>query len=95
MRFSDHVEPYLGTYTGPNIIHGQVIVRTSATGITEMLYQALTSDGNLVAGRAEVTLLKKNGQTIMQLDWQWLTEPTKSGVSIWHEIPAQDKSPGL
>ena len=34
MKFSDSVEPYLGTYSGPNVTHGQVIVRTSATGIT-------------------------------------------------------------
>ena len=91
MKFSGHAEPFLGTYIGPNTVHGQVIVRTSATGITEMLYHALTSDGELVAGRAQVTLREEDNQpAVMQLNWQWLTGSLKSGISIWHEITIKD-----
>ena len=87
MKFSEQAEPFLGTYTGPNTIHGQVIVRTSPMGITEMLYQSLTSDGELVAGRAQVTLHEDANQpTTMQLDWQWLTGSLASGISIWREM---------
>jgi len=50
MKFSEHAEPLLGTYTGPNNIIGQVIVRTSSAGQTEMLYQSLTSDNELGRG---------------------------------------------
>jgi hypothetical protein len=87
MKFSDRVDPFLGTYTGPNTIHGQVIVHTSPAGLTEMLYQSLTSDGRLVAGRAEVMLIEEENQPAkMQLRWQWLTGSLTSGISIWREI---------
>ena len=87
MKFSEHAEPFLGMYIGPNTVHGHVIVRTSPTGMTEMLYQALTSDGDLIAGRAQVSLREEDSQpTVMQLNWQWLTGSRKSGISIWQEI---------
>ena len=88
MKFSEQAEPFLGTYTGPNTIHGQVIVKTSPNGITEMLYQSLTSDGELVAGRAHVTLREEDNHqpAVMQLNWQWLTGSFASGISIWQEI---------
>jgi len=87
MKFSEQTEPFLGTYTGPNTIHGQVIVRTSPIGQAEMLYQSLTSDSELVAGRAQVSLREEDDQaTEMQLNWQWLTGSLASGISIWREI---------
>jgi hypothetical protein len=90
MKFSEHVEPFLGSYTGPNTVHGQVIVKTSPAGLTEMLYQSLTTDGELAAGRAEVLLFEEeNKPATMQLNWQWLTGSLTSGVSIWREIAGQ------
>ncbi len=87
MKFSEQAAPFLGTYTGPNTIHGQVIVRISPTGQTEMLYQSLTTDGELVAGRAQVSFREEDDQvTEMQLNWQWLTGSLTSGISIWREI---------
>ena len=87
MKFSEHTEPFLATYTGSNTVHGQVIVRTSKDGIIEMLYQSLTTDGELVAGQAQVTLSEnENNKLVMQLNWQWLTGSLNSGISIWHEV---------
>lgn len=86
MKFSDHADPFLATYTGPNTIYGQVIVRTSKTGDFEMLYQSLTTEGELVAGQAQVTLTEnENHKTVMQLNWQWLTGDLSNGISVWHE----------
>ena len=91
MKFSEHAEPFLGTYTGPNTVHGQVIVRTSKDGLTEMLYQSLTTDDELVAGKAQVTLSEnESGKFVMQLNWQWLTGSLESGISIWDEIQSAD-----
>ena len=95
MKFSEHVEPLLGTYIGPNTIHGQVLVKTSSSGSTEMLYQSLTSDGELVAGRAEVSLIEKETTpATMKLNWQWLTGSPTSGISIWREIAGEDDLTG-
>lgn len=91
MRFGEQVQPFLGTYTGPNTVHGQVIVYTKPSGMTEMLYQSLTTDGELVAGRAEVSLIEHADQPLrMKLRWQWLTGSLSSGTSLWQEIPAED-----
>lgn len=87
MRFSEQAEPYLAAYSGLNTVYGQVIVSTSKAGIIEMLYQSLTTDGELVAGRAQVSLSEnENGKLVMQLNWQWLTGSLNSGISVWHEI---------
>lgn len=87
MKFSNHTEPFLATYTGPNTVYGQVIVRTSKTGDLEMLYQSLTTESELVAGRAQVILSEnENHKMVMQLNWQWLTGSLSNGISIWHEI---------
>jgi hypothetical protein len=87
MKFSEQTNPFIGTYSGPNNIYGQVIVRTSKDGLTEMLYQSLTTDDELVAGKAAVTLSEsENGKLVMQLNWQWLTGSLNSGISVWHEV---------
>ncbi|HCK66199.1 MAG TPA: hypothetical protein DHW49_08020 [Anaerolineae bacterium] len=87
MKFSEQSEPLIGTYSGPNNVYGQVIVKTSKDGLTEMLYQSLTTDDELVAGKAQVILSEnENGKLVMQLNWQWLTGSLESGISIWHEI---------
>jgi len=91
MTFNEQADPFLGTYTGPNTIYGQIIVKTLSAGSTEMLYQSLTSGGELVAGHAQVTLREEDNQpATMQLNWQWLTGSLTSGVSIWREI-TQDR----
>src|SRR5690606_8197873 len=74
MKFGEQTNPFIGTYTGPNNVYGQVIVRTSKDGLTEIVYQSLTTDDVLVTGKAKVTLSENdNGKLIMQLNWQWLT----------------------
>lgn len=93
MKFSEQVEPFIGTYTGPNTLYGQVIVKTSPTGSTEMIYQSLTSEGELVAGHAQVTLIEvETKPATMQLNWQWMTGSLSSGISIWQEIPNKEVS---
>lgn len=87
MKFSEQINPFIGTYTGPNNVYGQVIVRTSKDSLIEMLYQSLTTEDELVAGKAIITLSEnESGKLLMQLNWQWLTGSLSSDVSIWHEI---------
>lgn len=78
--------PYRGTYLGPNIVHGQVLV-SDVGGTLKMLYHALTASGELVAGRADVSI-SDHEPLHMQLKWQWLTGDLSSGVSNWTEINA-------
>lgn len=86
IAFADGNNPFKGTYQGPNIVYGQVLV-SDVGGTCQMLYHALTSSGELVAGKANVYF---SGQEPlrMQLHWQWLTGDLSSGVSNWIEVNA-------
>jgi len=54
-----------------------------------MVYHALTQQGELVAGKAQVQLVRKDlGNLEMQLNWQWLTGELSSGISRWEEVNA-------
>lgn len=65
------------TYTGPNVVFGNAIVHEA-----EMVYQALTVEGELNAGRATISI--EDG--ILVLHWTWLTGDRSSGVSRWRKI---------
>lgn len=80
--------PYKGTYTGENVEFGNVIV-SSNNNEMNMLYHALTVDGELVAGKALVHLsVEVSNKLKMQLNWQWLTGDLSSGTSYWLEVNA-------
>ncbi len=76
--------PFRGTYQGPNIIFGQVLV-SEVDGTFRMLYHALTASGELVAGKADVSFLGQEPLR-MQLNWQWLAGDLSSGTSNWIEV---------
>ena len=76
MSFSED-DPLTAHFSGPNVVVGQVLVNAPTAG-TRMLYQALTSDGELVAGEAEVLLTDPE---VMLLNWRWLTGDRSGGQS--------------
>lgn len=86
ISFAAGDNPFRGTYKGPNIVYGQVLV-LDLGGAPRMLYQALTISGELVAGKAEVSFSDQN-PLCMQLNWQWLTGDLSSGSSNWIEVKA-------
>ncbi|MEM7362828.1 MAG: hypothetical protein AAF525_02285 [Pseudomonadota bacterium] len=78
LTFEAATVPYRGTYRGPNVVFGQVIV----TG-GEMLYHAMDTEGSLSAGRASVAF-NRDTETLT-LRWQWLTGPG-AGTSVWRLV---------
>lgn len=86
ISFETGTGPFRGTYKGPNIAHGQVLV-SDADGELRMLYHALTISDELVAGQADVSISEQDPLR-MQLKWQWLTGDLSSGVSNWIEVDA-------
>jgi len=86
MIFENDTQPYRAIYTGENVEFGNVIVTTS-NGVMNMLYQALTKDGELVAGKAKVNMSTESTTYLeMTLHWQWLTGDLSSGTSRWKEV---------
>lgn len=86
ISFAAGSSPFRGTYQGPNIIYGQVMV-SDVDGTSRMLYHALTASGELVAGKADV-FFSDQAPLRMQLNWQWLTGDLSSGTSNWIEVNA-------
>lgn len=86
MVFDNSCAPYQATYSGPNVTNGHVLVLQNGDE-HHMLYHAIAANNKLVAGKALVTFPQSSAtQTIMQLQWQWLTGDLSSGVSLWHEV---------
>jgi hypothetical protein len=88
MIFENGTSPYRAIYAGENVEYGNVIVTTN-NNTMNMLYQALTRDGVLVAGKAQVSMSAINPASLeMTLHWQWLTGDFSSGISRWKEVNA-------
>ena len=85
MIFNHHSDPFEATYTGPNVSNGHVLVSRKKDKF-DMIYHALSAEGLLVAGKADVSFSTNDGNLIMQLNWQWLTDDLSSGVSLWTEV---------
>lgn len=86
IRFGPNENPYLGTYTGPETVSGQVIAASENDSKLRMIYQSLTSHSKLVAGRADISVMQSgDGAALMVLDWHWLTS-VGEGQSEWLEI---------
>jgi len=88
MIFNKNSAPYEATYSGPNVSNGHVLA-FKVNDSFNMVYHALTQQGELVAGKAQVQLVRKDlGNLEMQLNWQWLTGELSSGISRWEEVNA-------
>ncbi|NNE66376.1 MAG: hypothetical protein HKN33_07395 [Pyrinomonadaceae bacterium] len=86
MTFGSESRPCRATYSGPNVRFGQVLVE-KISGQAHMVYQAVTDDGELVAGRARVTFFEADDGSIeMHLRWRWVESDEDGGISKWREV---------
>jgi hypothetical protein len=86
MIFDDSCDPFHATYSGPNVSNGHVLV-SFTNNKCNMVYHALASKTDLVAGKAEVSFVNsKTNENVMQLNWQWLTGDLSSGISLWRQV---------
>lgn len=84
MTFSADDGVAIGTYRGGTIAIGHVIAKHIGDSEMEMLYQCVTTSGEVRAGRAHAILTVDDAQEIrMRLDWQWLTGDRTHGTSTW------------
>lgn len=86
MSFGASKNPYIGTYTGPGTVAGQILAAYEHDHQLRMIYQSLTAELKLVAGKADVSFYTSaGGKTLMVLDWHWLTGDG-DGQSEWIEV---------
>ena len=72
-------------YHGGGIKYGKIISRLE-NDLLHMLYQCLTDEGELKAGKAiaQVSLNEKN-KIMLKLDWEWMGESKENGTSEYIE----------
>lgn len=73
-------------YFGGTIRHGKIIA-TLKDDELNMLYQCLTTDNELKAGKATAKIsLTESGKMTLYLNWEWLTKGNEKGTSDYIEI---------
>jgi hypothetical protein len=73
-------------YYGGTIKYGKIIAVLKDDELN-MLYQCLTTDNQLKAGKAIAKIsLSENGKIKLNLNWEWLTNRNEKGNSEYVEI---------
>jgi len=72
-------------YHGGGITYGKVVSKLE-NNLLHMLYQCLTDEGELKAGKAIARVsLNKENKIMLRLNWEWLGDNTKKGTSEYIE----------
>jgi hypothetical protein len=72
-------------YFGGNIKYGKIIGQLNRNNLN-MLYQCITEDNELKAGKAIASVsLSSNNKIKLKLRWEWLGDENKKGVSEYIE----------
>lgn len=76
-----------GTYSGNQILEGQLIATVNEAGILNMRYQHLNKEGQFKYGHCISTPEKlENGKIRLHEKWQWDCDDFSEGESIIEEI---------
>ena len=72
-------------YYGGTIVYGKIIATYEEEKL-DMLYQCLTIDNELKAGKAKAEVsISETGKIKLKLNWEWLGDKNESGVSEYLE----------
>ncbi len=78
-----------GTYQGGHIEQGHLVGRATGPDTIEMLYQCITTEGELLAGWSRGTVgVDHAGRTTLAFVWGWLSGATGGGESSYLEVDA-------
>lgn len=73
-------------YFGGSVRYGKIIAKLNGDQL-EMLYQCMTKDRELKAGKATAAVSKSaDGKIKLLLDWQWITGGQEQGQSEYIEL---------
>ncbi|VVN48265.1 hypothetical protein [Pseudomonas fluorescens] len=87
--FLYHVEgdAISGTYQGGRIRMGHQVGRATGPDTIELLYQCLTTDGEMLAGWSRGAVgIDHAGRTTLSFVWGWLSGATGGGESSYVEL---------
>lgn len=72
-------------YHGGSILYGKIIAILKG-GQLNMLYQCITTNNELKAGKAIAQIsIDENNKLKLELNWEWLDNKEEKGISIYIE----------
>jgi len=79
------------TYSGGEIVYGQLLGHYIADDRFAIRYQHINSQGTLMTGKCEATV-SENADGSLQLDevWEWTSGDFSSGISVLEEITVSE-----
>ncbi|WP_298512184.1 hypothetical protein [uncultured Kordia sp.] len=76
-----------GTYKGGEIKEGFVVGKQVAENRIELLFQCITTSGDLKAGASKGIISKAaDGKLLLNFDWHWLNGDLSGGTSSYIEF---------
>ena len=76
-----------GKYKGGSILEGMIIGKQTQDSKIELLYQCLTTEGELKAGQSKGLISEtEDGKLKLEFDWNWLNGDLSGGKSEYIEI---------
>ena len=86
-HYSQRGTTITGKYKGGSILEGLIIGKQTQDSKIELLYQCLTTEGELKAGKSKGTISKtQSGKLKLRFDWNWLNGDLSGGKSEYIEI---------
>lgn len=73
-------------YSGGTVVYGNIIAKLIDNQL-HMLYQCMTTDDELKAGKAIAQIsINEHNKIQLKLDWEWLGSKNDKGVSEYLEV---------
>lgn len=85
--YSQYQNIISGTYKGGEIEEGFIVGKQVDNSRIELLFQCLTKDGNLKAGKSKGIISKNTaGKLELKFEWNWLNGDLSGGTSTYIEL---------
>ncbi|MGM4919682.1 hypothetical protein [Tardiphaga sp. 813_E8_N1_3] len=80
-----------GSYHGGHISVGQIVGKSTSPDTIELLFQCLTTDGQLLSGQSSGRVARNHdGLLTIDFDWSWLTGDRSGGTSHYIQVNGND-----
>lgn len=84
--FTHSGETFHANYKGGDITNGYIIGQFTTQHTANLLYQCLTTSGELKAGKAIASFTQIDNRVSIDMKWQWLNGDGSAGTSHYIEI---------
>ena len=85
--YSQYQNIIRGTYKGGEIEEGFIVGKQVDNSRIELLFQCLTKDGSLKAGKSKGIISKNtSGKLELEFEWNWLNGDLSGGTSAYIEL---------